>query len=370
MTEDTTEKVRIPSAYSKYIVIVALTVAVLTGGVLAINFVVDPLWFYQGNRLAEYNHHYNERYSKLNVFLQDPLKYDCVILGSSTATLLDAKKISGYTCHNISFSRAHLQEYTDYLRFMKRHMEHIKLVVVGFDGYVLVDKESDVDHGVPAFVRNDGPLPSPIRAYIGLGPFTASVKNLLDYTVSGRYYDKQFTAQILPSAGRYRPEDEGFDANFQQRFSHAIGYFDTAKLSHIRDLRAVAKDAKFVAYVPPIAAEYIAFLKVENKLDNYLEAMYRSAEEFDAFYDFTVPSKFTKNPENTNDGMHYKRDINDEIAATVVDGNPRFGIDLKNTKFEDYRREMIDATNTFITEGNIGAYQHASAEKSRRTKSQ
>ncbi len=74
MTEDTTEKGRILGAYSKYIVIVALTVAVLTGGVLAINFVVDPLWFYQGNRLAEYNHHYNERYSKLKVYLQDPKK--------------------------------------------------------------------------------------------------------------------------------------------------------------------------------------------------------------------------------------------------------------------------------------------------------
>jgi hypothetical protein len=370
MTGDTQEQAPKTRTHSRYLVIVALTIAVLTGGVLAVNFIVDPLWFYQGNRLADYNHHFNERYSKLNVFLQDPEKYDCLILGSSTATLLNGKKIDGYTCHNVSFSRARLKEYTDYLRFMKQYMNGVKLVVVGFDGYLLVDKGSEEDQRTPAFLKNNGPLPSAFRAYIGLGPFTASIKNLLNYTVSGRYYDKSFSARLNPSAGRYRPEDEGFDANFQQRFSHALGKFDTDKLRHIRELRALAPDAKFVAYVPPIAAQYIAYLKLEKKLNGYLEAMYRSAEEFDAFYDFTVPSDFTKNPSNTNDGMHYTREINDEIAATIVDGNARFGIDVKNAALADYRRKMVEATNAFIAEGHINGYQHASAHKAGSTKSQ
>lgn len=372
MTKDASQSQDAPSsrAYTRYLAVIALTISVLTGSVLAVNFVVDPLWFDKGNRLASHNHHYNERYSKLNVFLQDPKKYDCIILGSSTATLLNGGKIDGYTCHNMSFSRAHLQEYTDYLRFMKQYADDIKLVVVGFDGYILIEKEAEEDHRTPPFLKNNAPLPSAFRAYLGLGPFTASVKNLLNYTVSSRYYDKEFNARILPTAGRYRPEDEGFDANFRQRFGHALGRFDTDKLRYVQELRSVAPNAKFVAYVPPIAAQYISFLKLENKLDGYVDAMHRSAAEFDAYYDFTVPSAVTENPENTNDGMHYTRAINDQIAATISDGDPRFGIDVKRTSLQDYRGKVYEATEAFVAAGHINGYQQASVPKAGATKAQ
>jgi hypothetical protein len=347
------------STYLRYLVALGLTIVSLGGAILAINCVVDPLWFFQGNRLAGYNFHYNERYSKINVFLKDPKRYDCIILGSSTGTLMNPKKIAGYTCVNISFSKGNLKEYVDFLRFVNHFTDKLQLVIVALDGYHLIEQPFDKEEAAPAFIRNLGPLPSPIRTYVGLGPFVASVKTILNYTDSGRYYDHEFTAYLLDSAGPYKPKEEGFDRNFRQRFNHAIGHFDTRNLAAIAEMKAIAKDAKFIAYVPPIAAHYIAYLRVENKLDNYLDALYGAAPLFDSLYDFTMPSAVTTNVDNTNDGMHFSRQVNDDIAARIVGGHSDFGIKLQDIGFASYRRMFVDATDTFLTEAGIPKDQHA-----------
>lgn len=347
--------------YIRYLAVIGGTIGSICGAILLVNFLVDPLWFHQGNRFSDHNHHYNERYSKINLFLQDPKKYDCVILGSSTATLMDAREIEEHTCINISFSQGHLKEYVDFLKFINRHVDRLNLVIVGLDGYHLVDRPFAEDQRVPPFIRNDVPLPSPLRTYIGLGPFAASVKNLLDYTVSGRTYDENFTAYLVDTFGPYRPEKERFNANFRQRFGHALGKFKPNNLVHVEELREVAPDARFVGYVPPISAHYMAYLKLKNKLDNYLETLYSASGYFDAFYDFTVPSMITKRSDLTNDGMHYSRQVNHQIADKINGKETDFGVKLQKGSFDDYRRLVIEATNSFMTEAEIEDGQQAAA---------
>jgi hypothetical protein len=358
MTIGSQQEGRTSAPHTRYIWIVALTFFSISSVVLSVNFLVDPLWFYQGSRLTSYNHHYNERFSKVNVFLQNPAQYDCVILGTSTATLLDAKKIAGYKCINFSFSRGLLPEYIGFLRFIKRHTDNIKLVIIGLDGHHMVDEPDRRDEPMPGFIRDGGSVPTPFRTYVGLGPFIASVKTLLNYTDSGRYYDGDFAASLLLSVGPYRPKDEPFNDSFKRKFGHAIGFFDTKNLKFVEELKATVPGAKFIGYVPPITAHYIAFLKLDGKLDNYLEAIYSAAPLFESFYDFTMPSSITKNPDTTNDGMHYSREVNDAIAAKINGERTNFGIKLNTIRFADFRRLFIKETDTFMTEAEIRDTQH------------
>jgi hypothetical protein len=346
-------------SYTRYAIVMTVTIAFICGAVLLVNYLVDPLWYYQGSKLTTYNHKYNERFSKINVFLHNPSQYNCIIIGSSTATLLDAKKIDGYKCANISFSQGYLTEYADYLRFAMKHIKKLKLVVIGFDGYLLVDKPFRTHEEAPAFVRNGGTPPTAFRVYLGLEPFVASIKTLLNYTDSGRYYDGEFTASLVPWAGPYRPKEEGFDKNFRQRFGHAIGKFTTDNFSYVNEMKAIAGDAKFVAYVPPISAHYLAFLKLENKLDSYIDTIYGVSALFDSFVDFTVPSPITANPATTSDGMHYTRQINDKIAARMFGEDRDFGVRLQDISLSEYRRMFNEATDSFLAEAGIRLDQRA-----------
>lgn len=52
------------------------------------NYIIDPLWYDEGNRITGKNFAFNERVSKTNLFLQDKEQYDCLILGNSRVTLL------------------------------------------------------------------------------------------------------------------------------------------------------------------------------------------------------------------------------------------------------------------------------------------
>lgn len=354
---------RVP--YVRYLATIAFTVAGLMALVLTVNFLVDPLWYFEGNRITGKNARYNERYSKINLFLKNPGKYDCVILGSSTTTLINPDLIKGFTCFNLSFSRGHIKEYIDFLRYTDQYTRDLKLVVVGFDTYNFLANPlgADDDHA-PQFVRDHTARPRPFQSYLALETFAASVKALLNIVDNGGYYDRDFKAVMVGGHDPYDPNTEAFNDDFQQRFHHAIGQFGITNLRYVEELRAVAGNARIVGFTPPIAAHYIGYLRLRNELDNYLHALYRTSALFDDFYDFTMPSKITEDPDNTIDGMHYSQPVNDKIALTLAGGTLDFGAMPNELNFADYRRQFYHATDTFLSDlkfitdaGNTCAHQ-------------
>ena len=79
----------LPQEFRRFLLVTgALSIAMLSL-TLAINLLVDPLWHGAGNQLTHVNYAFNERLSKINLYLQRLGQYDCLILGSSRTTLLD-----------------------------------------------------------------------------------------------------------------------------------------------------------------------------------------------------------------------------------------------------------------------------------------
>src|SRR6266700_7816819 len=83
-----------------------------------VNCLVDPLWYLRGNILTEINYPFNERLSKIIYFLPRMQNYDCVIFGTSRATLLPEDKIEGYLCFNLAFSDGQASEYVLYVDYL------------------------------------------------------------------------------------------------------------------------------------------------------------------------------------------------------------------------------------------------------------
>ena len=78
------------------------TAGVIVAACFAVNCLVDPLWYLRGNVLSEINYPFNERLSKLVRFLPRMADYDCMIFGTSRATLLPEEKAKGYRCYNMA----------------------------------------------------------------------------------------------------------------------------------------------------------------------------------------------------------------------------------------------------------------------------
>src|SRR5438046_10547431 len=89
------------------------TAGVIIAACFTVNCLVDPLWYLRGNILTEINYPFNERLSKLIYFLPRMQNYDCVIFGTSRATLLAEHKIEGYHCYNMAFAAGQRSEYLD-----------------------------------------------------------------------------------------------------------------------------------------------------------------------------------------------------------------------------------------------------------------
>jgi len=339
-------------AFKRYIAVVFATAAAAVGSVLTVNLLVDPLWYLNGNVLTGMNFQYNERHSKAYRFLRDPGRYDCVIFGSSTGSLLNENKIEGYRCFNFSFAHATPQEYVTYARYVRRHLKQVRMVIVSADAYSLLDKEP-VDRS-PDFVREAGREPPSLwRAYLSRKTLRFSIDTLLDARKKGIYYRADFTAAVHPDSPSYEPEGRLSD-DFERRFGHkATDRFSERHIALYREIRDLFPEARFVGVSPPIAAHYVGFLRLAETLDDLLQAKYELSRMFDRYYDFSLPSPTTKDPANTYDGEHFALPWNDRVVAIVNGRGSDFGVPMHALSLASYRTLFLASIDDFIAEAKM-----------------
>jgi hypothetical protein len=69
----------------------AATAGVILAACFAVNCLVDPLWYLGGNVLTAVNYPFNKRMATMIRLLPRLNDYDCVIFGTSRASLLPGK---------------------------------------------------------------------------------------------------------------------------------------------------------------------------------------------------------------------------------------------------------------------------------------
>jgi hypothetical protein len=285
---------------------------------LVVNCLVDPLWYLRGNILTRINYPFNERLAKTNQFFADPHAYNCLIIGTSRATLMPARDIKGYHCFNFAFSDAHVSEELLYARYLRARGIAPTLIIVDVRREDFIGPEAATV--VPDFIRTGAKPPSIFLSYLSLDTLNFSIRTLRGDTPHHRYYDENFEAQLEVRSAKhqYKPVLEPMPSPTDVHPERADEYIE---------LRKLFPEARAIGYLPPESAWIIAGLDMTGGLGRYLGGIARVAAAYDDFRDFAIPSELTETTAGTYDGTHYSSATNAFVAAALVADKPDPGID-------------------------------------------
>lgn len=299
------------------------TVGVIVAGCFVVNCLVDPLWYLRGNVLTGVNYAFNERLAGIIRFLPRLADYDCVIFGTSRASLLPEEQIEGYRCYNLAFSDGVAKEYVSYATYLRQHGYAPRLLIVDVKRAEFIGPEQPAE--VPDFI-SDGVLPPSIfTSYLSFDALDFSLRTLRGDSPHHRYYDANFRAELEVRSKRHRydphgpikPEPAPFDVHPERGAPYI-------------ELRRQFPMARAIGYIPPESAWRIAAFSLTGQLDPYLAAVGQVAAAYDEFLDFSIPSKLTKSKEGTYDGSHYTRAVNARVLAGLMAEQSDLAVDWRN----------------------------------------
>ncbi|MCA1978744.1 MAG: hypothetical protein LDL19_05850 [Thiobacillus sp.] len=337
--------------HKAYVIWLGLVWAGLCLGVLAINSVVDPLWYFQGNLITQHNGGFNERESKLNLFLQDPDQYDCLIFGSSRATGLPASALKPLKCFNLSFASGQPKEFIAYAKYLRARGFRPEYIVIGVDGFIFQTEGRD-PVTIPSHVMENRDPPSPLKAYLSIGSLNMTWNELVKMEQSNNreYYDSRFEKVPGKNMPVFNPMKTLEVVGLRRADAEARrkSPFSSHSARLYQELARVFPGSKTLAYVPPVSAWHVAEMQQNGVLDGYLDALYTTANLFPVFLDFSIPSPITWNPTNTYDGSHFYPWVNRSIAKALIAREPMgWGITPATMSLDAYRARYLAALEQF-----------------------
>jgi hypothetical protein len=313
-------KVRSRRRLKTYLGWLAATVGLILAACLAVNCLVDPLWYLRGNVLTKINYPFNERLATIIRFLPRLDDYDCVIFGTSRASLLPEEKIEGYRCYNLSISDGVAPEYVLYAKYLAERGYKPRLIIVDVKRAEFLGPEQAPE--VPDFVRTGSAPPSIFASYLSTDALDFSIRTLRGDAPHHRYYDANFRAELEVRSKKHRYDPKGpikpqpppFDVHAERGAAYV-------------ELRRQFPEARAIAYIPPESAWRIAAFSLTGGLDSYLAAIGPIAAAYDEFLDFSIPSVLTRGKEETYDGSHYSRAANAPVLAGLMANNSDIAVD-------------------------------------------
>ena len=339
-----------------FIVGLLATVGVIVAACFTVNCLVDPLWYLRGNMLTGINYPFNERLAKIIRFVPRMADYDCLILGTSRATLLPENEIAGYHCYNLAMSDGQVGEWLLYADYLRQRGFAPKLLIVEMKRTDLVGPAVPLE--VPDFVREGAAPPSILITYLSLDALDFSIRTLQGDAPHHRYYDADFGAQLEKRSKRHyynptvpiEPMPPPTDVHPERAEQYVA-------------LRQKFPNARAIGFVPPESAWRMAAFSLTDGFNDYLGAVGRIAAAYDQFLDFSIPSKITesKNPTDTYDGIHYSRAVNGRVVAALIANNTDGALDWRgedaDTASAHYRRTLADFMTT-ATQAQAGPGKH------------
>lgn len=335
----------IKRAFTTYSLFFLFGVAGILIPVFTLNYIIDPLWYHGGNSLFKKNYAFNERISKVNYYLQDPEKYDCIIFGSSRTTLLNEKKIDGFNCFNFSFSGGMLNEFEYYAKYINKYGKKPKLAIIAIDSFSFY-RDKDPTEYLPDFILQLQKPRSLIQNYLSFSVFNFSLRTLSRDSPYPRYYTEDLTGAVLQATKPYTTPD-------CITVDQSVKKFNIDKVSSLENLRSIWEGTVFKGFVSPISAWDISVLHYDGTLNSYLASIYEANEHLDTLFDFSIPSWVTKDPSNSYDSEHYYPETTDLIAISLINDKPLFGVDMKNYSKNEYKRIFKTELKEFIGEHTI-----------------
>lgn len=325
----------------RYEVSVVGTIIACFGLILATNAVIDPLLYFKGDLVNGQTKILDERVSPITMHRSAWEEIDCLILGSSRLTFLDARAIRGYKCANLSVVGAGPRTILAYSEYAVEVLEvEPKLVVIGVDGFM---RNDTID--APDFIVNKKRVPFFFHYYATLDVAIFSLSRIFNPS----------RAQIVTD-NHYRKH---------QPLNYRLQYGDQARrklwLAHdscephgientitYNEIIKNFPDARIIAFVPPVTPYPMTAAIRKNTMRGYLNTVHEFSKVFDEFYDFSVPSELTMELKQTYDGSHYTADVYDNVIDDILSGTMRHGIKLTGTTLNRYMEIFMERSESFL----------------------
>jgi len=313
----------------RYLTVVTLLVAAMLGGMGLLNYLIDPLWFFGGNKLQPRNFPFDERTARMARFATSNRDFDCYIFGASRVSMMDERAFAGHKCFMVSFENASPSELVAYAQYIKKlSRREPDLVIVGIDDFDFID-QADGHILPPEILRTE--IPHFWEYYFSADVMKWSLKTLFDLAPKPRYYGKDLTGQIRADAASLPILKMTLKPGQKWHMSlNSVGEY--AKF------RRIFPKAHLAAYATPVAVSKIAQFQESGLLPFYLQALQKTSTQFDEMYDFSIPSAITANPKLTYDGSHYQPRVSAIIAAAIRDHTPSFGIGVSGRSLDELTR--------------------------------
>ncbi len=311
------------TAYSFFIISTGLLL------VLLINSLVDTLWYFGGNKLFAENYSFNERLSKLNQYLVEPGRFDCIVFGSSRVTMLDVRNIENNSCFNFSFSDGNPREFVYYAEYIKKYGRLPDKLIIGIDARFF--SRQHINFNVPDVVKKLHRPANFIRPYLSFDVLDFTIRTLQKKPPKRRYYTDELIGDILPGTADYNPPPCFTPDGFGEPYTNK-------NINYISRIKRILQAKSVIGYVAPISAWDMLLLIEDGELDSYISLIYELSKEFDQFYDFSVPSIMTARTDNNFDGHHFSRQANNKIAEVLNGRASEPGLPLHELSYKEYKR--------------------------------
>ncbi|WDP88918.1 MAG: hypothetical protein HUN04_03895 [Desulfobacter sp.] len=314
--------------------------------IFLLNWAVDPLWYCGGNKIGDHNYGFDERIAKTNLLLTKLDKVDAIIFGSSVTTVLNPNLIKGYNCFNLSFSAGQIEEFLAFAKYLKKRGLNPKKIFVEVNfSFAKPNKTS-----IPEFILKDQNPPGLVSSYLSFDALMFSIKTLMGLSPLSTVYDSNFVGYVPSEPYTYNPPADYIYKGAKQ--------LDPKRVKLLKEMRELFPEAASLAYVHPISIWHVGRYYMAGILDDYLNLVASLNTIFDEVYDFSVPSDFTYDTDNTWDGAHYYPRIYDKVAERFNAERKDFGIDVS---IAGYREKYYESLKLYLEK--IGVTQFARGQE-------
>tara|TARA_Y100000591_G_C21832009_1_gene700213 strand:- start:1348 stop:2343 length:996 start_codon:yes stop_codon:yes gene_type:complete len=305
--------------------------------IFILNYLIDPLWYFSGNKISKTNYVYNERLSKFNNFYynKDQNKVDCLIFGSSISTTINEKKFKKNNCYNFSFSAGSIKEYRiflDYLNFLGFEPKKIYLELP-----IYIPKEN-------YHIYKNLILSYPKINIVGFIPPIVT-ENLLKQIIQNE--DKKILDNDKINVPDFVKKKESPKKFWNDYFSFNSFVFSIKSIFKISNYTN-AYDENFIGFVRKDKSQFGKIFKKKKLNQSDLDLIIKNRKElltiFTEVYDFSVPNEQINNNKNTYDGSHYYEKFISLVADSMEGSKLNYGLKINHF---DYHQNYLKSINEY-----------------------
>lgn len=311
---------------------------------LILNILIDPLWYFKGNKITKINYAFNERLTKFNLFyyINQDIKYDCIILGSSISTSINENDFKKNTCFNFSFSAGAMNEYIiylDYLEFLKFDLQKIYVELPIFWDDNFLTKLKLLNEKFPDLKKVSYIPPISPKEFMLTAPKNSKKKNKIM-----KKFISEDNIGLIPSFIKNKNQPDKFWHHYFSLSSLSFSIKSLLRISNLtnaydKDFVSFVRKNKVGKYDNSINDYKLSDININKIINNRLKII----KYFDQVFDFSLPNTYTNDPLNTYDGTHFYKEFMKKLPDNMESVNLDFGSKVNSNDYEKIVRNSINS---------------------------